>query len=176
MSETPMQTTVPGRECGECALCCKLLDIKALEKPAGEWCPHCSSRKGCDIYLTRPDPCRSFHCGWMLQEGISPEWYPIQSRMIITFSGDGQHLFALVDPARPDAWKKAPYYQQLKNWARINNARGQQIIVSVNRRYIVIYPDREEDLGTIGDDETVTFEVVNTPTGPVTQARKAKMA
>ena len=156
-------------------MCCKLLDIKALEKPAGEWCTHCSTRQKCDIYLERPQTCHNFNCGYMTQAGIGEEWKPTHSRMMINFTGDGQHLFILVDPTRPDAWRKAPYLQQMKNWARINNPRGQQIIVSINKRYIVIYPDREVDLGPVDVDETVTFTVTQTPNGTMTIPQKVKI-
>lgn len=176
MSVTDAARALTNRSCGECALCCKLLDIKALDKPGGEWCPHCSTRQKCDIYLTRPPTCDTFNCGYITQPGVGEEWKPTQSRMIINFSGDAQHVFLIVDPARPDAWRKAPYYQQMKQWAQANNGTGKQIIVSINKRYIVIFPDREVDLGNVGEDETVTFTVTQTPNGPYTEGHKVKIA
>lgn len=173
MSATPI--IVQGRNCDGCAMCCKIPEIKALSKPKGAWCTHCSTRQKCDSYLERPEACRNFHCGYLLQADIGEEWRPLTSRMMITYTEDGQHLFVQVDPTRPDAWRRAPYLQQLKSWARINNPRGQQIIVSVGNRYIVIYPDREEDLGTVGEDETVTFTVDQTPSGLRTHAQKVKI-
>jgi uncharacterized protein len=44
--------------CDSCALCCKLLAIPEIEKPAGQWCKHCTKTRGCDVYETRPEPCR----------------------------------------------------------------------------------------------------------------------
>ena len=146
-----MNQPVPNRTCGECAMCCKMPEIKALAKPAHQWCTHCSTRRGCDIYLERPETCRNFHCGYITQADIGEEWFPLTARMMVTFTPDGQHVFVQVDPSRPDAWRKAPYLQQLKNWARMNNPRGQQIIVAIARRYIVIFPDREVDLGTVAE-------------------------
>ncbi|MES2984017.1 MAG: hypothetical protein V4735_02385 [Pseudomonadota bacterium] len=168
--------TVPGRSCGDCALCCKILEIKALDKPRDVWCSHCSTRQKCDIYLDRPQTCRNYNCGYMTQPWIGEEWYPRNARMMISFGADGQHMFVQVDPTRADAWRREPYLSQLRQWARLNNPRGQQVIVSLNGRYIVVFPDREVDLGPIGDDETVTFTVTQTPTGPVTQAQKVKIA
>ena len=176
MTATDEARAKTGRSCGDCALCCKLLDIKALDKPGGEWCPHCSTRQKCDIYLSRPETCDTFNCGYITQSGVGEEWYPGRSRMIINVAGDGEHVFIIVDPARPDAWRKAPYYQQMKQWALANNGTGKQIIISINRRYIVIFPDREVDIGTVGDDETVTFTVTQTIAGPVTEAHKTKIA
>ena len=57
---------VPGRSCGECSLCCKLLRIEAFNKPVGTWCSHCApGRGGCTIYETRPTECRDFYCAWL---------------------------------------------------------------------------------------------------------------
>ena len=35
---------VPGRECGTCTLCCKLIAVAALGKPPGVWCTHTINR------------------------------------------------------------------------------------------------------------------------------------
>jgi hypothetical protein len=153
-------------------MCCKLLEIKALEKPAGQWCQHCSTRKQCDQYLTRPQVCHNFFCAYMTEPGLGEEWKPSTSRMMMTYSNDGNHLFVQVDPTRPDAWRKEPYYRQLKKLAAMNNPNGQQIIVSINDRNIVIFPDREVDIGAIGEQETVRFERVQTPQGPRTEVYK----
>jgi hypothetical protein len=174
---TDAARALTGRSCGDCALCCKILDIAALEKPAGEWCKHCSTHKKCDIYPYRPvQICDTFNCGYITQPGVPESWYPGKSRIIISTIADQPHVFLIVDPARPDAWRKAPYYQHIKQWALENNGTGKQIIVSINKRYIVVFPDREVDLGTVGDDESVTFTITQTPNGPYTEAHKVKIA
>ena len=53
---------VPGRECGTCMLCCKVMAIDALGKPPGVWCRHIKRGVGCDIYEQRPSECRTFYC------------------------------------------------------------------------------------------------------------------
>jgi hypothetical protein len=71
------------RECGNCSLCCKLLPIAArsdggnddfpFDKPAGEWCKHCSPGNGCKVF-GRPDLpslCRNYRCAWLM--GVLPE-------------------------------------------------------------------------------------------------------
>jgi len=41
----------PGaRVCGSCSLCCKLLPIPPLNKPAGKRCDYQRHGKGCTIY------------------------------------------------------------------------------------------------------------------------------
>jgi hypothetical protein len=42
------------RACGDCTLCCKVMAIEALAKPAGSWCRHCKPGQGCAIYAERP--------------------------------------------------------------------------------------------------------------------------
>ena len=51
------------RTCGDCTLCCQVLDIPELTKPAGRLCVHANA--GCNIYPDRPEPCRTFTCGWL---------------------------------------------------------------------------------------------------------------
>jgi hypothetical protein len=31
---------VAGRSCGSCSLCCKVMPVQELSKPAGQWCVH----------------------------------------------------------------------------------------------------------------------------------------
>lgn len=49
------------RTCAGCDLCCRLLAVKALDKPAGPLCP-CHTGTGCRIYGYRPQACRDFRC------------------------------------------------------------------------------------------------------------------
>lgn len=56
---------VPDRQCGDCVACCRVMniDLPELKKPAGVLCPN-STGKGCGIYETRPNVCRSWFCLW----------------------------------------------------------------------------------------------------------------
>lgn len=62
---------MPDRECGDCTLCCGLVRVPELDKPAGETCKHVCE-KGCGIYEERPRSCRSFECLWL--KGELPDW------------------------------------------------------------------------------------------------------
>ncbi|MFZ4540892.1 MAG: hypothetical protein ACOYNL_03645 [Rickettsiales bacterium] len=167
---------VLGRSCQTCAMCCKVLEIKALDKPRNQWCQHCSTHQKCDIYLERPDTCHNFNCGYLTEDWMGEHWHPLRSRMLVNFSADGKHMFVHVDPARPDAWRNSPYIENLRGWARGGNQTGSQVIVAIAQRFIVIFPDREQDLGTVSDDETVTFTITQTIIGPRTEAQKVKIA
>lgn len=57
------------RSCDGCTLCCEEL---ATVTPSGVACDHqCAA--GCAIYEERPDPCRTFECGWL--QGLIDEQY-----------------------------------------------------------------------------------------------------
>jgi hypothetical protein len=110
------------RECGECSLCCKVLSIAELSKPAGKWCEHCSPGKGCQIYERRPQECREFACEWLTDLQFGDEWKPSRSKLVlrmIRVRATGRLLLLVnVDPGFPGAWLKSPYYAQLKNYSR----------------------------------------------------------
>jgi hypothetical protein len=108
---------VPGRVCGSCSLCCKLLRIEELDKPAGRWCCHCTAgRDGCKIYDTRPGSCRSFHCTWLINPELGAEWRPTTAKMVLYYDPPARRLAVHVDPEFPSAWRSEPYYRQLKAW------------------------------------------------------------
>lgn len=134
------------RSCGGCTLCCKLLGIGELDKAAGEWCPHCAVGSGCTIYERRPAPCRTFLCGYLVWPVAGEHWFPARSKMIIMSVFEGKRLAIYVDPGRPNAWREAPYYADLKRWAAFGARDGRQLVVSVGRRSILILPDRDVEL------------------------------
>lgn len=57
------------RPCGDCTLCCRLMPVRELPKGANERCKHQRWGKGCNIYATRPLPCRLWTCVWTLGTG-----------------------------------------------------------------------------------------------------------
>jgi hypothetical protein len=71
------QRLVPGRECGDCKVCCVTLSIDTpeIQKLAASPCRH-SLRGGCDIYETRPPVCRAFFCGWRRSAAFPENWRP----------------------------------------------------------------------------------------------------
>ncbi len=114
-------------------MCCKLPNIDELGKKAGDWCHHCSTRSNCDIYETRPDSCRSFFCHFMENPRLGEEWRPSKSRLMILGKDDGHTVLVMVDPDRPDAWKKEPYLASFHNWSQRLN-----VVINVGaRQYIV---------------------------------------
>src|ERR1700686_1606134 len=96
---------VPGRSCGTCMLCCKVMSIIALKKPSDVMCSHAVPGKGCTIREQRPLCCRQFFCGWRLDPNIDALWKPDISGFVLTISLRYGAMLVMVDPTRPLAWK-----------------------------------------------------------------------
>lgn len=160
-----------GKSCGTCTLCCKVLRIEELDKVHGAWCVHAKPGRGCAIYADRPQSCRAFHCGW-LASALPDEWFPAKSKIVlITEAGGG--ITAVVDSARPDAWREPPFHPQLKRWAQAGISSGRQVVVRVGKRTIAVLPDRDVDLGAMEPGERVLVESMTGPTGVTFNARRA---
>lgn len=142
------------RQCGKCSLCCKLLHVIELNKPAGQWCEHCKpGHGGCSIHETRPHICRSYFCGWMLTKNVGEEWYPLTCHMVLSlgvFNGINT-VTVTVDPNYPSMWKERPYYAQLKQMAyrglRVTEPKNISLVhVRVSNRVWLIMPDKDIDI------------------------------
>jgi len=144
---------VAGRACGGCTLCCKVLGITALNKPQGKWCTHCKPGNGCGIYQDRPDECRTFLCNWLVDERLGAEWKPDRSRLVVTNTKD--MIEVRCDPGYPAAWRKEPYYSQIRAWAQA--ARQQQgiVLIFVGDSRTLIAPEGEFPLGRIRVEDLV---------------------
>ena len=89
--------TLLKRVCEDCTLCCKVMAIDELEKPAGTWCQHCKAGSGCKIYAERPTECQTFNCLWLIDERLGPHWKPNRSKVVLTTSEDGLEIGATPD-------------------------------------------------------------------------------
>jgi hypothetical protein len=162
----------PGRACGTCTLCCKVYDVPSLEKPAGIWCRFAEPGRGCGIHETRPQHCRSFHCLWMTQTWLGPEWKPEQAKMVLSVDPTTQFLFVQVDPGQPAAWRREPYYRHLKQWAAASLQRKRHVVVFLNKSATVILPDRDVALGPLGPGDRIVARERRTASGIVLDVEK----
>jgi len=149
IAENSDARVIPGRECGSCTLCCKVYNIPELGKPAGKWCDHCKPGKGCTIHTSLPSQCAAFNCMWRTEEALPAHWKPDQSKMVITIFPPNGFIYVQVDPGAPSAWRKQPYYGQLRRWAKNNLPKGICVVVFVNDVATVIMPDRDVPLGAM---------------------------
>ena len=78
-----MAQLVPGRECGECTLCCIVpaIDKPEMQKVPSSVCRHCDGH-GCTIYEARPQTCRTYYCGWRWLELFPDDWRPDKSGIL----------------------------------------------------------------------------------------------
>jgi hypothetical protein len=130
-------------------MCCKLYAVPVLAKPENKWCQHCAPGKGCGIWEDRPDFCRSFHCHWLLDDDVGPEWKPEVCKFIMNFQ-TGKEFWITVDSAHRLAWKQEPYYSVIKRWAADFLAAGGSIIVVDGRETVCVLPHEDVVLGPYG--------------------------
>ena len=137
---------MPVRPCGSCSLCCKVIGIAALDKPAGQWCPHFAKGVGCAVYGGAPSECRTFQCYWSTFVLKGDEWRPDRCKLVV-WSNKPDRIIVDVDGAYPNAWRREPYYRQIKAWSDRNRAQPVEVLVRVQGRMLVIFPEAEIDLG-----------------------------
>ncbi|MFO1183791.1 MAG: hypothetical protein U1E56_03265 [Bauldia sp.] len=142
----------PGRSCGTCGLCCKVMGVSEFNKPNDIWCQYHKAGKGCSIHGRHPDSCRTFYCGWMRMAEWGDDWRPQRCHMVLYWINNGKRLVVHVDPNYPGAWRKSPYLESLRDWSR-DIRSGREIVVRERDRFIVILPDREVDLGKFEEDD-----------------------
>ena len=92
------------RTCGGCTLCCRMLSIHELVKPAHVWCEFCQKGVGCRIYADRPGSCRGFSCTWLVNEWMPESVRPDRCKVVFEGTAGHRTIAALVDPGRPDAY------------------------------------------------------------------------
>lgn len=168
---------VSGRVCGSCSLCCKVLRIEELDKPAGGWCPYCTAgRDGCKIYDGRPKSCRTFQCAWLINNDLAPAWHPATAKMVLHYDEPARCLAVHVDPEYPSSWRTEPYYRQLKAWtcAAIEAARNPAsngwlmapILVYVGDNAIVMLPNRDIEVGKFTPGSQLIITEIGSTSGP----------
>ncbi len=167
-----VSTPAPGRACGACTLCCKVYDVPAVESVAGEWCRHAKPGRGCGIHETRPGHCRAFHCLWMTEGWLGPEWKPDKAKMVLSLDPTTRFLHVQVDPSQPSVWRREPYYGQLKRWAVASLPQRRHVLVFVNRSATVVLPDRDEPLGVFLPGDRLIARERMTPNGVVLEVEK----
>lgn len=164
MSDTEPKLAA-GRSCANCTMCCKVLTIPELEKPGDQWCKHCLVGKGCGIYASRPATCAGFFCLYLLDGVIGEHWKPAHSRMVLT--SDEAGVYVHVDPARSDAWRKEPYYSDLKTWSARFVQKNVMTLVFVGDSLTAILPDRDKHMGRQNVRNSLRLLKAHGPRGPV---------
>ena len=142
--------------CDGCALCCKVLSVEEIDKPANRWCRaihQTEHGRSCGIYSDRPAACRVFECLWLASQSrpgqeMQPELRPDHSHVVfcMDFSVTGSEdvnpdlrvLFAHVDPDHPNAWRTPLPRLAIRTFLQ----RGGQVIVIIGKRRILLRRDQ----------------------------------
>ncbi len=161
---------VEGRSCEGCTLCCKLLGIKELDKPQMAWCQHCAPGTGCKIYESRPTECAKFYCDYRTQSALDERWNPKTSKIVVVYRGNDRAMAVYVDPSRKDAWRKAPYYPQIKAWANSLCPQNGQVVVWEGNNAVAVMPNRDKPLGQGEQGQLVAVFSKMTPQGMIYDA------
>jgi hypothetical protein len=176
------------RRCGDCQLCCKLLPMPELHKPAGERCQHQKHGVGCAIYARRPASCAIWTCRWLVSDDTADLRRPDRSRYVIDVmpdfitlvdndSGERTDIEVVqiwIDPKYPDAHKDPALRRYL-------DRRGQEGIAAIIRyselRAFTLFPPsmtdgtwREHHHGTVKPERTVEERFAG-----IASARKVKL-
>lgn len=85
-----------NRSCGDCTLCCRLLPVVGVDKPANTRCRH-QTHKGCAVYgkvaapIGRPRmplECKLWSCRWLVAEGTRDMRRPDRSHYVVDVMPD----------------------------------------------------------------------------------------
>jgi hypothetical protein len=163
-----------ARACGDCTLCCKVMAIEELEKPAGRWCPNRNAARGCLVYANRPAECQSFSCMWLANELLDERWKPNRSKLVLTTSDDG--IEVRCDPGFPDAWRKEPFGSAIHRWALSGEAHDVTVVIIVGQKMILVTSEREFDLGIVRADERIVRELEGTRVVGATVVKASEIA
>jgi hypothetical protein len=97
-------------------------------------------------------------CGWLTNPRFGPEWKPDRSKIVITVGRDGNGLDFQCDPGFPEAWRKEPYYGQIKSFAAIAARHDGLISVNSGRNLIIVTAEGEFAVDDVGDQDEIVRE------------------
>jgi hypothetical protein len=84
--------------------------------------------------------------------------------MVLYIEGERNVLAVRVDPGDPGAWRRQPYFRQLKEFA-IAEADRKRVVVYIKNRVIVILPNKEVDLGVMRPGDRLLVRETRSPNG-----------
>jgi hypothetical protein len=129
------------KSCGDCAMCCLLLEVPAAHTSADVWCRHVIKSKGCAIYQDRPDACRAFRCLWLDTDALGDEWKPNRAKFLLRT--EGTRLCIDMHPDHPENWRKERFYSVILHWAQAAWTNEGSVLVVARNQAIAIFPEEE---------------------------------
>jgi hypothetical protein len=132
-----------------------LFPVPELNKTSGKWCQHILQGRGCGIHATRPTVCRAFHCQWLYNSDLGPEWKPEKSKFVLSIYSGSNMLAVTADPGFPDQWAREPYISQLRRWSGTALEQGDCVVVFQGDKATAILPDRNVALGPLAPGDMI---------------------
>ena len=143
--------------CDGCSLCCRLLSVVEIDKPAGAWCRAVEwTRAGgrCKVHPERPDACRTFECIWLQSQVrtptngfppgqvLPPQMRPDRCGVVFAQEAylngpvdpDNRKMVLFVDPNHPFAWREPGPMAQINGFL----ARGGTVEVNVGSDQVTL--------------------------------------
>jgi hypothetical protein len=125
------------------------MNITALGKPRQTWCVHCEINVGCKIYAERPNECAQFYCLYRVSPELGEEWRPADCGMVLNYEPHIKRVNVSVDGATPGAWRREPYYSQIKAMALHMLRQQGHLLVWEPSGATAIMPDRDVPVGNV---------------------------
>lgn len=128
--------------CGTCTECCRLLEVKEIQKPALVACGNICAN-GCKVHAVKPEACVTFACVYYVSQlrplisDRQPSWLrPDKTGVVMGPRGelDPSTLFVHVRPETPDAWKKPLVFERLLTF--IN--RGATVVIVIDTKRLIL--------------------------------------
>jgi hypothetical protein len=155
-------TEPPTRRCGSCTLCCRLLPVERIGKPARTRCRH-QSRTGCKVYadleLVSPD-CRLWSCRWLVDPAahglrrpdhagyvvdITPDFIGVREAEAVGEVVSWPVVQIWADPVRPDAWRRDRALRAYLVRVAETDRMAAMIRLSATRAVVVAAPPLTKD-------------------------------
>ncbi|CAN7528985.1 hypothetical protein LJR219_003732 [Phenylobacterium sp. LjRoot219] len=97
------------RRCNGCDLCCSIMGVRELQKPAFTPCAKLAGAgAGCSVWGEHPASCKSFACLWRGSDDLlPPELFPPDCGFLVELDPSPAWPTAVKvcpAPGRPDAW------------------------------------------------------------------------
>lgn len=96
--------------------------------------------------------------------------------MVLSLDPVSRSMNVQVDPGQPNAWRREPYYSQLRKWAAASLPLKRHVLVHVNKATTVVLPDRDVPLGVFNAGDRLVTSERTSPNGPTIDVRKNSAA